>query len=61
MTNNRVTNEKTERIFCTAEAQRAQRKPNEDTLTSKDYRNTFNARIKIFSPFKISAYFASLR
>jgi len=29
----------------TAEAQRAQRKPNEDTLTGKHYRNKFDGRI----------------
>jgi hypothetical protein len=34
-----------------AEALRAQRKPNEDKLTSKNYRNKFDVRIKSFFTF----------
>ena len=44
----------------TAEAQKAQSKPNEDSLTSKKYRNTFDLEIKGFLLFTriISAPFA---
>jgi len=34
------------KIENTAETQRAQRKPNEDKLTIKNYRNNFDVRIK---------------
>ena len=37
---------RTGRIYSTAEAQRAQSKPNEDKLTSKKYRNKFDVSIK---------------
>jgi hypothetical protein len=32
----------------TAEAQRTQSKPNEDALTSKKYRNTFDVKVKYY-------------
>ena len=35
----------------TAEALRTQRKTNEDILISKNYRNTFDARVKSFFAF----------
>jgi hypothetical protein len=44
----------------TAEAQRAQSKPNEDSLTSKKIRNTFDVKIKGFLLFT-RIIFASLR
>jgi hypothetical protein len=43
--------QRTGRMYSTAETLRAQRKTNENTLISKNYRNKFDARIKSFFTF----------